>query len=60
MFKNRKEVDTHMYEVCESTCHKWSSKNEVENDKEDIVVEEEELIMKKEMENREILRKIRK
>ena len=31
-------------------------KDEVENDKEDIVVEKEELIMKKEKENREIRR----
>ena len=56
MFKNRKEVDTHMYEVCESTCHKWSSKNEVENDKEDIVVEDADLFMKKDMEIKKIMR----
>ena len=31
-------------------------KNEVENYKEDIVVDKEELIMKKEMKNKEILR----
>ena len=57
MFRNRKEVDNHMYEACKSTCHEWTSKDEVENYKEDIVVEKEELIMKKEMENKEILRK---
>ena len=48
-----------MCEACKSTCHEWTSKDEVENYKEDIVVEKEELIMKKEMENKEILRKTR-
>ena len=45
-----------MYEAYESTCHECTSTYEVENDKEDIVVEKEELIMKKEKENREIRR----
>ena len=39
MFRNREEVDNHMYEACESTCHECTPKDEVENDKEDIVVE---------------------
>ena len=47
MFRNRKEVDTHMYEACKSTCHEWTSKGEVENYKEDTIVEKEEQIMKK-------------
>ena len=56
MFRNRKKVDNHIYEGCKSTCHEWTSKDELKNYKEDIVVEKEELIMKKEMENKEILR----
>ena len=31
-----------MYEACKSTIHEWPSKDEVEIDKEDIVVEKEE------------------
>ena len=46
-----------MYEACKSTCHEKTLKYEVENYKEDIVVEKEEIIMKKEMEITEILRK---
>ena len=57
MFKNRKEVDNHMYEACGSTCHECTSKDQVENDKEDIVVENEELVIKKDVENRETIRK---
>ena len=45
-----------MFEACKSTCHELTSKDEVEKYKEDIVVEKEELIIKKEMENKEILR----
>ena len=45
-----------MYEACKSTCHEWTSKDEVGNDKDDIVVEKEELIMTKEMETKKILR----
>ena len=44
-----------MYEACKSTCHEWSSKDEVE--KKHMVVEKEEFIMKKEVENKDILRK---
>ena len=35
-----------MQETCESTCHKCTSKDEVDNNKEDIVVKKEQLIMK--------------
>ena len=45
-----------MYEACKYTCHKITSKDEVENDKEDIVVEKILLIMKKEMKNMKIYR----
>ena len=51
------EVDNPMYEAFKSTCHDSTSKDEVENYKYDINVEKEALIMKKEMENKEILRK---
>ena len=57
MFRNRKEVDNHMYKACKSTCNEWTPKDEGENYKENIVVEKEELFMKKDMENKEILRK---
>ena len=57
MFRNIKEVDNPIYEAWESTCHECTSKDEVGNLKEDIVVEKEELIMKKEMENKEIWRR---
>ena len=50
------EVDYHRYEGSKSTCHEWTSRDKVENYKEDIIVEKEELIRKKEMENKEILR----
>ena len=40
-----------MFEACESTCHESTSKEEVENHKEWIVVEKEELIIKKNIEN---------
>ena len=40
-----------------STCHECSSKEEVENYKEDIDIEKEELIKKKDMENKEIMTK---
>ena len=45
-----------MYETFNSTCQEWTSKDEVENYKEDIVVEKEELIMKMDMENKKIMR----
>ena len=37
----------------ESTCHECTLKDEVENYKEDVVFEKEELIMKKDMKNKE-------
>ena len=46
-----------MYEVFESTCHECTSKDEIENYKEDIVVEKDELITRKDLENKEIMRK---
>ena len=45
-----------MYEVCESTWYEGSTKDEVENDKEDSVVEKADLIIKKDMEHKEITR----
>ena len=53
MKKKLEEVDNHMYEACKSTWHEWTSKYEVESYKEYVVVE---LLMKKEIENKEILR----
>ena len=43
-------------EACESTWHECTLKDEVEHCKEDNVVEKEELIMKRDMENKEIMR----
>ena len=60
MFRNRKKVDIYMYEACKSTCHECLSKDEVERYKEDIVVEKEEKIIKKDMENKEIMRRRKK
>ena len=57
MFLNIKEVGNQMYKACESTCHECTSKDEVENYKNYIVVEKKELIMKKDMDNKEIIRK---
>ena len=45
-----------MYEVWESTWHEGSTKDEVENDKEDSVVKKADLIIKKDMERKEIQR----
>ena len=56
MCRNGNEVDNHIYEVRESTCHKCSTKDEVENDNEDSVVEKADLIIKKDMEHKEITR----
>ena len=58
MFRNRKKVDNHTYVAGKSTCHEWTLKYEVEKRKRktDIVVENKELIMKKEIENNVILR----
>ena len=44
-------------QACQSTCHEYTPTDEVESYKEDIVVEKEELIMKKDMKNKEIIRK---
>ena len=57
MFRNRKEVNNRKYEAWESTCHECTSKDQVEHYKEDIVVDKEELIIKKNMENKETMRK---
>ena len=54
MCRNGNEVDNHISEVCESTCNKCSAKDQVENDKEDSVVEKADLIIKKDMEHKEI------
>ena len=56
MFRNRNEVGNLIYEACESTCHECSAKDEVENGKEDSVVQKADLIMKKDMGNKEIMR----
>ena len=50
------EVDDHMYEACTSIFHEWTSKVEGKNVKEDIDVEKKQLFMKKEMQNKEIMR----
>ena len=60
MFRNRKEIDNHMYEACKSSCHEWTSKDEVENNKEDIVVEKKGKILKRKIENKEILKERKK
>ena len=51
----KKEVDDQMYEAQKSTCYEWTL-TEKFGYKEDIVVEKEELIMKKRIKNKEILR----
>ena len=51
-----KKVDNHIYEASESTCHECSAKYEVENGKEDSVVQKADLIIKKYMGNKEIMR----
>ena len=43
-------------QACESTCHECTSKYEVEIYEEDMVVEKEESIKKKDMKNKEIMR----
>ena len=42
--------------MCESICHECSARDEVENYKEDSVVEKADLIIKKDMEHKEITR----
>ena len=56
MFRNRNEVGNLIYEACESTCHECSAKDEVENGKEDSFVQKADLIMKKDMGRKEIMR----
>ena len=51
------KIDTHIYEVCESTCHECSTKDEVKNDKKKSIVEKADLILKKDMEHKKITRK---
>ena len=51
IFRNRNEVDTHTYEVCESTCHECRAKDEVENNKKCSIVGNADLILKKDMEH---------
>ena len=41
---------------CESTCHECTSTDTLEHYKEDVVVAKEELIMKKDVKNKEIMR----
>ena len=60
IFRNRNEVDKHIYEVCESTCHKCSAKYEVERYKEDSVDQKADLIIKMDLEHKEITRVKRK
>ena len=43
-------------QACESTCHEYTWTDEVEHYRKDIVVEKEELIIKKDMKNKEIMR----
>ena len=50
------EEVNHINEACKLTCHEFSAKYEVEIDKEDIFIEEDKLIIKKEMKNKEIMR----
>ena len=47
-----------MYEASKSTCHDWdwTSKDEVENYKEEIFVEKDKFIAKKQIENKDIFR----
>ena len=51
----QKKVDDHIYEACESTCHKCSAKDKVENDIEDSDVENADLFKEKDMENKTIM-----
>ena len=48
-FRNRNEEDNHICEVCESNCFECSTKDEVENDKENSVVNKADLIINKDM-----------
>ena len=43
--------------VSESTCHEGTLKYKIQSDKEDIVIEKEELVVKKDMTDKKIMRK---
>ena len=51
-----KNVDNHICEACESTCHECSAKDKFEKDIEDSVVEDADLFKEKDMENKKIMR----
>ena len=53
IFRNRKEVDNHILEACKPVSSECTSKDEVKNYNGNIVVEKEDLIMKKCVENPE-------
>ena len=48
----RSTLISHIIKVCESNYFECSTKDEVENDKENTVVEKSELIIKKDMDNK--------
>ena len=52
--------NSYAFQSWESTCQDYTSKYEVKNDKEDILVEKEELIKKKVVKNKEIIREEKK
>ena len=54
ILRNRNEVDNHIYEVCESTCHECSAKYEDENCKVDSGVEKADLIIMTDSKHKEI------
>ena len=56
MFRNRYEVDNHIYELYESNCYACNTKDEVENYKNKSVVEKADLIIKNDMKHKEIMR----
>ena len=57
IFRNRKEVDNHIFEACKPISSECNSKDEVKNYNGNNGVEKEELIMKKCVEYQEIFRK---
>ena len=57
MFKNRHEVDNHIYEVCESNCYDCNTKYDFENYKEKSVVEKAHLIIKKYIKHKKMIRR---
>jgi hypothetical protein len=57
IFRNRKEVDNHIFEAGKPISSECTSKDEVKNYNGNIGVEKEEFIMKKCVENQEIFRK---